>query len=91
MQGRVAVSVRHVDYELQQLRGDGGEGIHVGLDHARVCSLVTGHAQPLLQNCGVSCPLCRGREGGREGGKEGLNRKEKEMRERKGCHERVKR
>ena len=57
MKRGVPVAVCHVDYKLQQLRGDGGEGVHVGLDNGRVRSFVTGHTQPLLQHGGVGRPL----------------------------------
>ncbi|TNN70001.1 hypothetical protein EYF80_019677 [Liparis tanakae] len=54
---RVPVAVCHVDHKLQQLRRDGGEGAHVGLDDRRVRRFVAGHAQPLLQHGGVGGPL----------------------------------
>lgn len=53
----IPVAVCHVDHELQQLRGDGGEGAHVGLDNGGVRRFVTGDAQPLLQHGGVGGPL----------------------------------
>lgn len=53
----VPVAVCHVDHKLQQLRGDGGEGVHVGLDNGCVRRFVTGDAQPLLQHAGVGGPL----------------------------------
>lgn len=53
----VPVAVCHVDHKLQQLRGDGGEGTHIGLDNGCVRCFVTGHAQPLLQHSGVGGPL----------------------------------
>lgn len=59
VQGRVAVAVSHIDHKLQQLWGDGGEGIHIGPDHGSVSCLVTGHPKPLLEHRGVGCPLGR--------------------------------
>lgn len=53
----IAVAVCHVDHKLQQLRGDGGEGMHIGLDNSCVGCFVTGHTQPLLQHSGVGGPL----------------------------------
>lgn len=53
----VPVAVCHVDHKLQQLRGDGGKGTHIGLDNSCVRCFVTGHAQPLLQHSGVGGPL----------------------------------
>lgn len=57
MESCVPVAICHVDHKLQQLRGDRGEGAHVGLDNHRVRCFVTGHTEPFLQHGGVGCPL----------------------------------
>ena len=63
VQRRVPVAVGHVDHKLQQLGRAGGEGVHVEPHQGRVCRLVAGDAQPLLQDAGVGRPLDRAQEG----------------------------
>lgn len=57
VQSCVSIAVGHVDDELKELRGNGGERVHVGLHHRSVSSFMTGDPEPLLQDAGVGCPL----------------------------------
>lgn len=51
MQGGVAIGIRHVDYELQQLRGDGPESLQVQGDPFWICFYVAGKPQPIGEHC----------------------------------------